>query len=127
METGIENQNDGTAGYLWGSKNYDLNHSNHINSQHYSNNKMSAQNFDQKTSVKDDIDLKKSVTNIIKWNSSIDETKIRIKVKNGWVTLDGVVDMDFKRLKAGLLARDINGVTGVTNLITVSNNSSGNA
>ncbi|MCD6017772.1 MAG: hypothetical protein K0S53_893 [Bacteroidetes bacterium] len=126
MKTGIENQNDGTAGFNWDSKNYDLNKSNRISSQHYFN-KMDSEKFEQQSSIKDDIDLKKSVMNIIKWNSSIDETKIRIKVKNGWVTLDGVVDLDFKRLKAGLLARDINGVTGVTNLITVSNNSSGTA
>lgn len=126
MKTGNENQNYGTSGFNWESKSYNMNKSNPINSQHYFN-KMDTEKFEQNTSIKDDIDLKKSVMNIIKWNSSIDETKIRIKVKNGWVTLDGVVDMDFKRLKAGLLARDINGVTGVTNLITVSTISSGTA
>lgn len=125
MKTGIDNQNNGTSGFHWESKG-DLNKTNRMNSQHYFN-KMDTDKFEQKTSIKDDIDLKKSVMNIIKWNSSIDETKIKITVKNGWVTLDGIVDMDFKRLKAGLLARDINGVTGVTNNITVSNNSSGTA
>lgn len=126
MKTGNENQNNGASGFNWESNNYKFNKSYPINSQHYFN-KMETEKIEQNNSIKDDIDLKKSVMNIIKWNSSIDETKIRIKVKNGWVTLDGVVDMDFKRLKAGLLARDINGVTGVTNLITVSNGSSGTA
>ncbi|MDF2450765.1 MAG: hypothetical protein K0S26_269 [Bacteroidota bacterium] len=126
MKTGIENQNDGTAGFNWDSKNYDLNKSNRISSQHYFN-KMDSEKFEQQSSIKDDIDLKKSVMNIIKWNSSIDETKRRLKVKNGWVTLDGDGDLELQRLTAGLLSRDINGGTGVTNLITVSNNSSGTA
>lgn len=124
MKTGID-QNNGTSGFHWESK-VDLNKTNRMSSQHYFN-KMDTEKLEQKTSLKDDIDLKKSVMNIIKWNSSIDETKIKITVKNGWVTLEGIVDMDFKRLKAGLLARDINGVTGVTNLISVSNSSSGTA
>ncbi|MES2568172.1 MAG: BON domain-containing protein [Bacteroidota bacterium] len=119
MKTGIENQNDGAKGFQWESKNNDLNQSNYINNQHYFH-RIDADKIDHKSTLKDDIDLKKSVMNIIKWNSSIDESKISIKVKNGWVTLEGIVDLDFKRLKAGLLARDINGVTGVTNMITVS-------
>jgi osmotically-inducible protein OsmY len=126
MKTGTDNQNDGIAGFQWKSNDFNLNQSNQINNQHYYS-KMDFGNNEHKSSIKDDIDLKKSVMNIIKWNSSIDESKINIKVKNGWVTLEGMVDMDFKRLKAGLLARDINGVTGVTNLITVSSGSSGTA
>jgi osmotically-inducible protein OsmY len=126
MKTGTDNQNDCIAGFQWKSNDFNLNQSNQINNQHYYS-KMDFGNNEHKSSIKDDIDLKKSVMNIIKWNSSIDESKINIKVKNGWVTLEGMVDMDFKRLKAGLLARDINGVTGVTNLITVSSGSSGTA
>ncbi|MBC7693893.1 MAG: BON domain-containing protein [Burkholderiales bacterium] len=67
-----------------------------------------------------DFEVKKSVSNIIKWNSSIDESKIKITVEDGWITLEGKVDQEFKRTKAELLAKDINGVNGVTNLIIVS-------
>ncbi len=76
---------------------------------------------------KEDLELKQSVSNIIKWNSCIDETKIKVTVENGWVTLEGKADLEYKRTKAELLAKDIMGVTGVTNLITISNNTSGTA
>lgn len=69
--------------------------------------------------LSEDFEIKKSVSNIIKWNSCIDETKIKITVENGWVTLDGKVDLQFKRTKAELLAKDILGVTGVTNRIII--------
>ncbi|MGZ4034079.1 MAG: BON domain-containing protein [Bacteroidia bacterium] len=68
---------------------------------------------------KSDAEIKKSVLNALKWNSSIDENKITVKVKDGWVTLQGNVPWDYQRAKARLLAEDITGVSGVANLITV--------
>jgi osmotically-inducible protein OsmY len=71
---------------------------------------------------KEDSELQTAITNSIKWNSSIDEKKIRVDVKNGWVTLEGMVDWDFQKSKARILAEDINGVLGVTNHIVVATN-----
>lgn len=70
-------------------------------------------------SLLDDGEVKKSVSNIIKWNSCIDETKIKVTVENGWVTLEGTADLEYKRTKAELLAKDIKGVCGVTNRLIV--------
>ncbi len=66
-----------------------------------------------------DSDIKKGVLDVIKWNSSIKENKIKAHVNCGWVTLEGSVDWEYQRSKARLLAEDITGVVGVTNLINV--------
>jgi osmotically-inducible protein OsmY len=66
-----------------------------------------------------DNDIKKTVLKMITWNSCIDETRIQVEVKNGWVTLSGDVDYDYQKSKAALLSEDIMGVSGVTNLIHV--------
>jgi len=72
-----------------------------------------------KASQRSDEEIKKAVTNIIKWNSSVDENRISIEVQNGWVTLEGSVDWEYQRTKARILTEDITGITGVTNLINV--------
>lgn len=66
-----------------------------------------------------DKEIEEVVRNIIKWNSSIDESKIKVEVKDGWVTLDGEVEWEYQRSKARILAEDSMGVTGVTNLIKI--------
>lgn len=102
---------------LWGS-NININSEIQKSYVKYSGNSNSETKVTE-ISKKDDFELQKSVLNIIKWNSSIDETKIKVSVESGWATLEGTVDLEFKRTKAELLAKDINGVRGVTNLITI--------
>jgi osmotically-inducible protein OsmY len=70
-----------------------------------------------------DSDVAEAVLNAIKWNSSIDENKIKVLVENGWVTLEGKVDWEYQKSRARNLAIDLNGVAGVTNLITVASKS----
>ena len=69
--------------------------------------------------MKTDVEIKKAVLDSIKWNSTIQEGRVAVKVKNGWVTLLGNVDWHYQKLKAKLLARDCIGITGLTDLITV--------
>lgn len=66
-----------------------------------------------------DAELKEAVINTIKWNSAIDEDRVKVLVKDGWVTLEGTVEWDFQKSKAKNLAEDLTGVIGVTNNITV--------
>jgi osmotically-inducible protein OsmY len=68
---------------------------------------------------KSDDEIRKTVLNLIVWNSAIDANKVRITVKNGWVTLEGTVDLEYKLTKAELLTKDVTGVTGVTNRLIV--------
>lgn len=74
-------------------------------------------------SKRPDPEIKKAVFNAIKWNSSVQEDKIKVEVREGWVSLSGNVDWQYQRSKARLLAEDITGVIGVINLITVDSSS----
>jgi osmotically-inducible protein OsmY len=72
---------------------------------------------------RNDAEIERAILNAIIWNSSIDESKIRVKVKNGWVTLEGEVPWEYQKSRAKNLAADKHGVTGITNLIKVVPNS----
>jgi osmotically-inducible protein OsmY len=69
--------------------------------------------------MKTDYEITRAVIESIRWNSTIQEGRIEVTVKHGWVTLSGIVDWQYQKSKAKLLAIDIAGVVGVTNLITV--------
>jgi osmotically-inducible protein OsmY len=71
-------------------------------------------------SYRRDSDIERSVLATIKWNTSIDDSRITCKVQNGVVILEGEVDWEFQRSKSGLLAGDITGVIDVKNLIRLS-------
>jgi osmotically-inducible protein OsmY len=50
---------------------------------------------------------------------SIPGDKIKVTVKNGWVTLEGTVDWEFQKILAKSAVKKLKGVTGVTNNIEV--------
>lgn len=66
-----------------------------------------------------DTEIAENVASTLKWHTSIPEEKIKIKVANGWVTLDGQVDWNFQRESVFIAVSHLKGVTGVTNLISV--------
>ena len=57
--------------------------------------------------------------NIINWDTTLPEDKIKVKVERGWVTLTGEVPWHFQRMAAESGVRKITGVTGITNLISI--------
>ena len=50
---------------------------------------------------------------------SIPGDKIKVTVKNGWVTLEGTVDWEFQKILAKSAVKKLKGVTGVTNKIEI--------
>ena len=50
---------------------------------------------------------------------SIPGDKIKVTVKNGWVTLEGTVDWEFQKILAKAAVKKLKGVTGVTNKIEI--------
>jgi osmotically-inducible protein OsmY len=50
---------------------------------------------------------------------SIPGEKIKVIVKNGWVTLEGTVDFEFQKKLAHSAVKKLKGVTGITNNIEV--------
>lgn len=66
-----------------------------------------------------DTEIAEAVLNTLKWNTSVPEDKIKIKVENGVVTLEGEVDWDYQRNAARLCIENLTGVQRINNFITV--------
>lgn len=69
---------------------------------------------------KSDTEVAQAVLNALKWHSAVQEDKIKVKVDNGWVTLDGEVDLTFQKDAVRLMVENLVGVKGISNLITLS-------
>jgi osmotically-inducible protein OsmY len=68
---------------------------------------------------RDDSDIARAIAHVLEWNTQIPEGRVHARVQDGWVTLDGEVDHDFQRREVERMVRNIRGVIGVTNAITV--------
>jgi osmotically-inducible protein OsmY len=70
---------------------------------------------DQRT----DEDIARAAANALKWDAFIPSDKVQATVSKGWVTLKGSVEWQFEKEAAERAVRNLKGVVGVTNLITV--------
>jgi osmotically-inducible protein OsmY len=66
-----------------------------------------------------DDEIAKRALNIVSWDVSVPDDKVKIKVQNGWITLSGEVDWNYQKGGAEAAVRKLSGVFGVSNLITV--------
>jgi osmotically-inducible protein OsmY len=66
-----------------------------------------------------DTDIARAVLDALKWNISIPQEKVHVKVENGWVTLEGEVPRYHQRDATERTVRYLTGVRGVSNLITL--------
>jgi osmotically-inducible protein OsmY len=66
-----------------------------------------------------DSDLAAAVVNALKWHSAVADDKIRIKVEEGWVTLEGTAEYGFQKEAAETAVTNLKGVAGVNNYITI--------
>jgi osmotically-inducible protein OsmY len=51
----------------------------------------------------------------LRWHSSVPDTGVQVTVRDGWITLDGMVDWQYQKDAAYRAVRDLTGVMGVTN------------
>jgi osmotically-inducible protein OsmY len=70
-------------------------------------------------SARSDTDIAKAAVDALKWNVMVPSDKIKVKVRQGWVTLEGEVNWDYQRRAADRAVRNLPGVTGITNLIVL--------
>jgi osmotically-inducible protein OsmY len=70
-------------------------------------------------SQRTDGDLAAAVVRALEADASLGPEKLDVTVANGWVTLDGEVEWQFRKEDAERVARRITGVKGVTNRIKV--------
>lgn len=68
---------------------------------------------------KTDAEIAEAVLNALKWHSAVQEEKIKIKVEDGHVRLDGEVEWEYQRTSAQTAIENLAGVQSVLNLITV--------
>lgn len=66
-----------------------------------------------------DTDIAQAVVSALRWNTMVPEEKISVSVSEGWVTLKGQVAWEYQRAAAADAIRDLTGVRGVTNTITI--------
>lgn len=68
---------------------------------------------------RDDQDIARAALNALHWDVFVPNDAIKVKVQAGWITLDGSVDYRYQQDAAEYAVRNLTGVKGVTNLITI--------
>jgi osmotically-inducible protein OsmY len=68
---------------------------------------------------KTDQDVAKAVVRALEWDAFIPIDKLDVTVSKGWVTLKGEIEWQYQKQEADRVARRIQGVKGVSNLIIV--------
>jgi len=70
-----------------------------------------------------DSEIATKVVNALKSNYSIPSDTVKVKVENGWVTLEGVLHWDYQRQAAKNAVHYLDGVKGIVNNIEIKSNS----
>ncbi len=74
--------------------------------------------FDSNETKNDNILAEEIVTSLkSKWD--IPDNKVKIKVENGWITLDGELHWNYQKQSAVRSINSISGITGITNNIII--------
>lgn len=66
-----------------------------------------------------DTEIAEAILNALKWHTAVQDEKVKIRVENGHVTLQGEVDWDFQRTNVRKAIESLAGVKSITSLITV--------
>jgi osmotically-inducible protein OsmY len=66
-----------------------------------------------------DADIAAAALSALKWDTTVPEDRIKVTVRNGWITLEGKVDWWFQKETAERVVRNLTGVKGLTSEITV--------
>ena len=69
--------------------------------------------------VKNDEEIANEVLSALKWNWSVPNENVQVKVEDGWITLEGNVEWNYQREAAKNCVANLIGVKGVSNNIKV--------
>ncbi len=69
--------------------------------------------------AKTDNEIASEILSTFKWNWKIPNDKIKVKVENGWVNLDGEVTWNYQKDAAKNVIVNLIGVKGIVNNITI--------
>jgi osmotically-inducible protein OsmY len=68
---------------------------------------------------RNDTDIARAVVQALEWDVAVPHENIKARVSDGWVTLEGEVNLPFQRAAAERAVTNLAGVKGVSNLITI--------
>jgi len=68
---------------------------------------------------RDDTDIATAASNRLAWDTGTPHDAVKVKVEKGWITLTGEVDWHFQKEAAEREVRNLLGVTGVSNQVTI--------
>lgn len=66
-----------------------------------------------------DTEIASAIESAFRWHALVPDRRIQVLVEQGWVTLKGELDWDYQRDAAVKAVRDLVGVVGVSNNITL--------
>jgi osmotically-inducible protein OsmY len=69
--------------------------------------------------VRSDTDIARIATEQLEWDTTIPENRVKVRVSDGWVSLEGTVDKFFQKMAAERTIEGLAGVRGVSNLIEI--------
>ena len=69
--------------------------------------------------VRNDEDVARAAINALQWDVWVPTDVIKVKVDSGWITLEGEVGQKYQQTAAENAVRNLTGVKGVSNLITI--------
>lgn len=68
---------------------------------------------------KNDTEIAEAIITSLNWHSALQAGKIKIKVENGWVILEGETEWEFQSKAAQTIIENTLGVCGITNHIKI--------
>lgn len=68
---------------------------------------------------KSDLDIANDVISALRWDWNVPKDTIKVKVENGWVTLDGDLIWNYQREAAKNIIKNLEGVKGIYNNIKI--------
>jgi osmotically-inducible protein OsmY len=68
---------------------------------------------------RDDQDIARAALSALQWDVLVPNDLIKVKVESGWITLEGGVNDKYQQNAAEDAVRNLTGVKGVSNLITL--------
>jgi osmotically-inducible protein OsmY len=71
------------------------------------------------SNVRNDAEIAKAALDALKWSTTVPDDRIKLKVENGWLYLEGELDWQFQKDAARTCVEDLFGVRGVSNNITL--------
>jgi osmotically-inducible protein OsmY len=71
------------------------------------------------SSTRTDADIAASAANVLEWTTYLPRDSLKVMAENGWITLSGEVEWDYQREIARSAVRNLLGVVGVNDTISI--------